>query len=302
MGNEDAWIGEAAQEEETEENAASGSTFGMRPEEGNPSEEPAFDMAIIDLNSVGELEVTPVVPTNEEEQGDTLVDLSPDLSPEPAAAQNWARRLAQNGRDIDERARRLHQAAMSCSLARFGPAGWTSTIDEDAALASHLAEAGWWEDDLTLNEATLLMSEIFSKMVQECKRKEEREAEELAASTAAIARAAERDQEEHGCESGTCGDCWRCDGEAHCEVWAAGHCDTPSTEIETTSEVQVACDRFSTPIQQAWSELTDIEKATIDRPGGMAAFWKRVQELRGQAGYGNEQSQEQQCIDTRPDS
>ena len=133
-------------------------------------------MAIIDLSSGGELEVAPTVPTNEEEQGDTLVDLSPDLSPEPVAAQNLARCLAQNGRDIDERAGRLHRTAMSSSLARFGPAGWTRAIDEDAALASHLAEAGWWEDGLTLSEATLLMSEIFSKMVQERRRKEEREA------------------------------------------------------------------------------------------------------------------------------
>ena len=86
--------------------------------------------------------------------------------------------LAQNGCDIDDRAGQLHKKAMADSVSRFGLAGWTRAIDENATLASHLAEASWWEDNLSLNEASLLMSEIISEMVRERRSNEEREARE----------------------------------------------------------------------------------------------------------------------------
>ena len=65
MGNDDLWVGEATLEEEIEENAASGSAFDMRPDEGHPDEEPAFDMTMIDLNSAGELDITQIEPATD---------------------------------------------------------------------------------------------------------------------------------------------------------------------------------------------------------------------------------------------
>ena len=191
MGNDDLWVGEATLEEEIEENTAGGSAFDMRPDEEHPDEEPAFDMTMNDQNFAEEFDSTQV------ESGTAPV----------GAQANHDTSLAQEGRNIDERAEHLHQIAKHRSIARFGTAGWSQAIDEDASLASLITETAWWKDDLTEDEAIRLMSETFSKIVRERKEKEGKEDAEAAAVAPAVARAEEGDKEEHGCQSGTCGMC-----------------------------------------------------------------------------------------------
>ena len=190
-------------------------------------------------------------PDSEEDFGNTQID--PNNAPVGAQGSQGVNQVQYGPANQFPlgRAEHLHQIAKHRSIARFGVAGWTQSIDENASLASCITETTWWKDDLTENEAIRMMSETLSEIVREREEKEEREAAEAAAKAKADAKAEEEDKEEHGCQSGTCGMCWRCDGEAHCEAWeavqAASSSGTPETEADTTTEVQAACDCYSTP-------------------------------------------------------
>ena len=77
-------------------------------------------------------------------------------------------------------------------------------------------------------EAIRLMNKNFQKISLERKLREE------VAGTAEATIGAQSNQE--GCDSGTCGECYRCEGEAHCEAWAAEQESTANTEAEESTD------------------------------------------------------------------